>query len=140
MRLAVEIWNFKMPTDWDLETWLLDAGEKAEGKRLAGGIESLTPAERLIREFWILDMETRNGGVSQYFCNRPAQWQSLRKAWLADEVPSLGSIIAEIDRVIAGANDPYLATLQGSPQLEEFYEAHQPRVLTELRRLVARGA
>jgi hypothetical protein len=51
--------------DWELEEWLLDAGERGELKAVAG--EPVTPAERLIREFWAFDVHTRNGGVSQYF-------------------------------------------------------------------------
>lgn len=122
-----------MEVDWDLENWLLDAGEKAERKSIAGVL--LTPIELLIREFWIFDIETQNGGVSQYFCNRELdQWQRLRSAWLPDFVPSLGSILTEVDRVITGAIDSYSATLDASPDIEDFYEAHRLDVLSELRR------
>ncbi len=127
-----------MATDWDLEDWLLTAGEGAERKRISNGYESLSPTERLVREVWVFDMETRNGGVSQYFCNHGlAQWQALRDAWLVDEVPSLEPIITEVERVIGGAADPYLATLGASPGIEAFYEAHQPSVLAKLRSLKA---
>lgn len=123
-----------METDWELEDWLLQAGEQAERKASAGG--SLSPAERLIREFWVFDIHTRNGGVSQYFCNHElARWRALRDVWLPDAVPSLGPILAEVDRVIAGAPDPYLAAVDASPGIEEFYEAHQLAVRRELRRL-----
>ncbi|NLX98265.1 MAG: hypothetical protein GXY83_19065 [Rhodopirellula sp.] len=123
-----------MEVDWELEDWLLDAGEQAERKVIAG--HSLTPGERLIREFWVFDVHTRNGGVSQYFLNHGAvQWQTLRSAWLPDRVPSLGPIIAKVERVIASAADPYLATLDASPEIEEFYEAHQVGVRRELRGL-----
>jgi hypothetical protein len=121
--------------DWELEDWLLDAGERAERKAIAG--DSLTPVERLVREFWVFDIHTRNGGVSQYFANHhPEQWETLKAAWMPAAVPSLGPIIAEVDRIIAGATDPYLATLKASPGIEEFYEAHQQGVRQELRRLV----
>jgi hypothetical protein len=123
--------------DWELEDWLLEAGERAERKVIAGG--SLSPVERLIHEFWVFDIHTRNGGVSQYFCNHElAQWLALRSAWLPKLVPSLGPILAEVDRVIVGATDPYLATLNASPGIEEFYEAHQLSVRRELR--IAQGA
>jgi len=123
-------------TDWELENWLLHAGEQAELKATAGS--PLSPAERLIREFWAFDIHTRNGGVSQYFCNHElARWRALRDAWLPDDVPSLGPILREVDRVIAGAADPHLAALDASPGIEELYEAHQLAIRRELRRLAS---
>lgn len=128
--------NRGQQTDWELEDWLLDAGECAELKAAAG--EPLTPAERLIREFWAFDIHTRNGGVSQYFCNcELLRWRELKAAWLPEAVPSLGQIVAEVDRILGGASDPYQATLDASPSLEDFYEAHQLDVRRELRRLAA---
>ena len=123
-----------MEVDWELEDWLLRAGERAERKAIAGG--PLSPIERLAREIWVFDMHARNGGVSQYFCNHGSErWQALKSAWLPEAVPGLGPVIAEVERVIAGGSDPYLATLSASPGVEGFYEAHQPSVLRELRRL-----
>lgn len=123
-------------TDWELEDWLLDAGEHAERKRIAQGAALLTPVERLIREVWLLDMEIRNGGLAQYFLNRgPGQWQTLREAWLPAEVPGLGPIITEIDRVIAGAEIPHVAAFEASPGIEERYEFLQEQVKLELRQL-----
>jgi hypothetical protein len=120
--------------DWELEDWLLQAGERAERKAIAGG--SLSPAEQLIREFWVFDIHTQNGGVSQYFCNHESrQWQALKDAWLPDQVPSLGPIIAEVERVVGGASDQYEAALDASPGIEDVYEAHHLGVKQELRRL-----
>jgi hypothetical protein len=130
-----------MATDWALEDWILDAGARAERKRLSHGIEALSPAERLVREFWILDLETRNGGVSQYFANRGVvQREALRGAWLANKVSGLSPIITEVERVIAGAPDLYRAALGAAPAIEAFYEAHRPRILEELRALEATTA
>lgn len=124
----------RVDIDWELEDWLLEAGERAERKAIAGG--DLTPVERLIREFWVFDIHTRNGGVSQYFANHEAaQWQALKAAWLPAAVPSLGPILAEVDRVITGTADPYSAALTASPGIEAFYESHQLEVRRELRRL-----
>jgi hypothetical protein len=121
--------------NWKLEDWLLNAGEQAERKMLARGSDSLSPAERLVREVWLLDLEARNGGISQYFCNHGVErWQALREAWSADDVPSLGPIIGAIDQVIAGSDDPYSATLRASPGIEDVYETHQARMKSELRR------
>ena len=76
-----------MESDWELEDWLLQAGEQAERKASAGS--SLSPAERLIREFWTFDIHTRNGGVSQYFSNHElARWRALRDAWLPTRCPA----------------------------------------------------
>ncbi|MHB1557375.1 MAG: DMP19 family protein [Isosphaeraceae bacterium] len=121
--------------DWDLEDWLLCAGESVERKSRVQGDASLTPAERLLGEVWLFDMETRNGGVSQFFGNHGlARWQALCEAWSAEDVPSLGPIIAAIGRIIAGSDDPYLATLNASPGIEDLYESHQAEVKTELKR------
>jgi hypothetical protein len=126
-----------MEVDWDLEDWLLDAGEQVTHKLIEHGLASLTPVERLVREFWLMDNQTRNGGVSQYFCNLGLeQWQSLREAWEAADVPGLWPIIAEIERLTASYDDPYLAALAASPAIEEFYELHQQQVKAELKRLV----
>lgn len=123
-----------LQVDWELENWLLESGERADQKAISGGL--LSPSERLIREFWLLDIHTRNGGVSQYFCDfEQARWLALRSAWLPDLVPSLGLILAEVDRVIEGACDPYVATLSASPGIDEFYESHQLNVVRELRQL-----
>jgi hypothetical protein len=120
--------------DWELEDWLLKAGERVARKIVTAA--SLSPVERLIREFWLFDIETRNGGVSQYFCNHGLQqWQALKAAWLPDAVPSLGPLIAKVDRIISSAPDPYLATLNASPGIEDFYEEHQLNVRRELRQL-----
>ena len=124
-----------MVVDWDLEDWLLDAGERVTRKSQVQGDASLTRAERLLGEVWLFDMETRNGGVSQFFCNHGlARWQALCEAWSAEDVPSLGPIIAAIGRIIADSDDPYLATLNVSPGIEDLYESHQAEVKIELRR------
>lgn len=108
-----------MATDWAAEDWLLDAGEETEHKCMARGVDALTPAERLLREVWILDMETRNGGVSQYFCNHGVErWQQLQEAWLSSSaVPSLRPIIDAINGLIANCA-AYQATLSASPAIE----------------------
>ncbi len=86
-------------------------------------------------EVWLFDMDTRKGGVSQFFCNHGlARWRSLCESWSAEDVPSLGPIIAAIDRIIADSDDPFLATLDASPGIEEMYESHQAQIKAELRR------
>jgi hypothetical protein len=119
---------------WQLEEWFLEAGEAAERAIIAG--KSLSAIQSLIREFWVFDIHTQNGGVSQYFCNHGLErWQTLRSVWMSKEVPSLGPILTGVDRVLAGSEDPYQATLEASPGIEDLYEAHQLDVKRELRRL-----
>jgi hypothetical protein len=123
-------------TDWELEDWILVAGERNELKCSTNGIHSLTPAERLIREVWLFDLNTKNGGISQYFGNYGIkQWEALQDAWLPSAVPSLRPIIAEVNRVIAGDVDPYLATLQASAGIEKLFHEHETQVLAELKNL-----
>lgn len=54
----------------DLDDWLTEAGDRVVHKMAAGRPEALRPMERLVYEVWLFDTETRNGGASQYFCNR----------------------------------------------------------------------
>src|ERR1051325_7522054 len=123
-----------METDWELEDWILEEGERIETKRLAEGDVSLSEIERLTREVWGFDIETLNGGVSQYFGNNGLrQWDEMRNAWLRHPGKSLGPIIAEVERVIAGADDPCRATFEASPYIEDFYYAHRMSLLAELR-------
>jgi hypothetical protein len=125
-----------MEIDWELEQWLLDTGEKVTLKLMAEGPASLSLIERFLREVWILDIQTSNGGVSQFFCNYGlSHWNALKESWPSRDVPGLGPIIIEIDRVIAGAEDPYLATLDASPGIEDVYDVHSSRMKAELRDL-----
>jgi hypothetical protein len=119
--------------DWELEDWLLEAGEATERKASAGS--SLTAIETLIREFWVFDVQTRNGGISQYFCNYPSRWEKLKAASSLSSVPALDAIVTAVDRVIGSSSEPYSAALAASPDLEQHYEKHQLEVRRELRRL-----
>lgn len=46
----------------DNQTWLIDVGHAIIEKKRAQGIEVLTPRERLIHCFWIVDYSMRNAG------------------------------------------------------------------------------
>ena len=48
--------------DIDNETWLVDAGHAIIEKKRAEGADALTPRERLIHGFWIVDYSMRNAG------------------------------------------------------------------------------
>lgn len=53
----------------DLEDWLTEVGNQIVYKMASGGEAALTEKEKLVHEIWLLDTETRNGGLSQYFAN-----------------------------------------------------------------------
>ena len=60
------------------ENWLTHEGGRIVRKVAAKGPDPLDERERLVYEVWLFDTEQRNGGVSQYFCNRSLdQWQTL---------------------------------------------------------------
>ena len=120
-----------MSSDWSLENWLLDAGEKAQQKRLSG--EPLSPLEAFTREYWTFDMHAVNGGVSQYFCNFDLQnWKALQSLAPLENVPSFGQIISRINDLISGAPDPYEALI-ASPDIDDWYYHYRLSVIRELR-------
>ena len=122
-----------MGFDWELEDWLLNAGEKAARKEIAG--LDLSPLERLTREFWSFDIQALNGGVSQCFCNYGLErWQVFKAAWLPEVVPSLGSIFAEVDRIIGDSADAYDATLSASEEIDRFYFERRKDAWREVQR------
>lgn len=46
----------------DSETWLIDAGHAVIEKRRIAGDDALSPRERLIHRFWVVDYAMRNAG------------------------------------------------------------------------------
>jgi hypothetical protein len=122
----------------DLEDWLTDEGDRVVSKMAESGIASLCQADRAIFEVWVLDTETRNGGVSQYFANRDhSHWDTLRQLAALEEFRSLRAFINTIDSVIADSDDPYTTIINSSVDLEEAYEQHQTWIVTELRAFAA---
>jgi hypothetical protein len=120
-----------MNSDSLLEDWLLDAGEKAQQKRING--EVLSPVEAFTQEYWTFDMQAVNGGVSQYFCNFDLQnWKALQSLAPLENVPSFGQIISRIDDLISGAPDPYEALI-ASPDIDDWYYHYRLSVIRELR-------
>ena len=107
-----------MEDDWDLEDWLLEAGEAAEKKHISGG--QLSPLECLTRELWVFDMHSMNGGVAQYFANYAERWPELTAAISSFHIESLQLLVKRIDEAISGSSDPYSALLETSG-LDDFY-------------------
>ena len=111
-----------MEDDWDLEDWLLDAGEAAEHKHVAGA--TLSPIETLTRELWVFDMHSLNGGVSQYFFNYPKRWPTLADAASSFRIEPLDLLVTRINEAIRGSNDPYSAVFEANG-LNEFFQENR---------------
>jgi hypothetical protein len=118
----------------DLDDWLLDAGTAVEQKAIRG--EGLSPLEALIREMWVLDCESLNGGVCQYFGNHGIhRWKALLTALKHLHVESVEALTNAISATIANAEDPYEAAAEASNSLNEFYYTNRSRAIENLRAL-----
>lgn len=118
----------------DLEDWLTNEGARVVTQMADSDGTPISEFDRAIYEIWVLDTETRNGGVSQYFDNRGlSQWQSLAQAAAALHLPSLREFISAANIVIEGTADPYDAVLCSDPDLEDIYKRLQTAIVTELR-------
>ena len=116
----------------DLEDWLTDEGDRVARARIAK--LPMSTVDQLIYEIWLLDTESRNGGLSQYFLNRGAtQWESCRRCALAGLTPSFASFAAEVDGMIRGAADPYEAINSLGRPAEDTWEKYDVAVVSELK-------
>jgi hypothetical protein len=122
---------------WDLEDWLTDEGDKVVRKAASGSGEStLDDRERLLYELWLFDTEQRNGGVSQYFCNRGLErWATLSRL-AAPALPSFASFAVKVNEVVGRSTDPYQAVIDSGVDLDGWYDEHQTRLVGELREAV----
>ena len=76
--------------------------------------EPFSVHEELIYEIWLLDTEARNGGLSQYFCNRGlSQWQRCVAAASSDAIPSFFPFAERVAAFLRINPDPYLAIVSG---------------------------
>ncbi len=119
-----------------LEDWLTDEGDKIVGKASLSGSPSLSPREQLLYEVWLFDTEQRNGGISQYFCNRTLnQWRSLCD--LAELLlPHFAQVASQVNQVIGGRSDPYDAVIHSDINLDAMYAASKVRLITALKAAV----
>lgn len=114
----------------DLEDWLTDAGDIVVRKP----DDSRTEQERLIYEIWLLDTETRNGGVAQYFGNRGTeQWEACIAVTARGAVPSFAAFAGQITRMIAGAADPYEALIELGSAPDDAWDRVKVAVVSELK-------
>ncbi|WP_133680728.1 DMP19 family protein [Paludibacterium purpuratum] len=115
-----------------LEDWLTEAGAVVVAKRQVDAA-SLSPSEQIIYEIWLLDTETRNGGLSQYFGNRgPAQWQRCVAAANFANLSSFRLFAAEVGAFIDSSEDAYQAFVQQGADAENLWYKYQLPVVTEL--------
>src|SRR5579862_5699645 len=106
----------------NLEDWLTEQGDKIVREAAENGFEVLTSPERLLYELWLFDTEQRNGGVSQYFCNRSInQWDSLCEL-ARFLLPSFAPFAAEVNQIVARSADPYQAIISSAINLDAHYE------------------
>lgn len=116
---------------WDLEDWLTDAGD-AIVERRAAEPALLTEAQSIVYEIWLLDTEARNGGLSQYFCNRGVeQWERCLLA--ASALKSFEPFAAAVGIIIDGKSDPYEAIHSAGRRADDLWYSYQVAVVGELR-------
>jgi len=122
---------------WELEDWLTNEGDKVVRKAsTANALAALDWRARLIYEVWLLDTERRNGGVSQYFCNRGLkQWDALSKVALPC-LPSFALFANTVNSVIGRSSDPYKAVIDSGVDLDTHYDENAVGLITELQEAV----
>ena len=116
----------------DLNTWLTEIGGAVVDKRAAG--ITLTPIEQIVYEIWALDTQTRNGGLSQYFCNYGLdRWRQCTVAASAVGLGSFGPFAEQVTLLIGGSKDPYKALIKKGRAGDDVYNSHSSRIVSELR-------
>ncbi len=121
-----------MESDWESIDWLANAGDLAIRKRAQG--VSLSAVEQLVYEIWLLDIQACNGGLSQYFGNCGlAQWKQCLAAVSPAGLRSFASFSEEVERVIAGARDPYKAIIKAGRAADDLYLNYQSAIARDLR-------
>jgi hypothetical protein len=125
---------------WDFEDWLTEEGDKVVRKAATvNGPDALDACDKLIYEMWLLDTERRNGGVSQYFCNRGLkQWDALSEAASA-RLPSFKTFAIAVNNVVGRSTNPYKAVIESNVDLDRHYDEYAIQLLTELKRAVETG-
>lgn len=116
----------------ELEDWITETGAAVVEKRMVDP-ESLSPEEQLIFEIWLLDTESRNGGLSQYFCSHgSSQWSSCMRAAERANLNTFRPFSELVKPFIYGIEDPYLAIVNAGDEAENLWYGHQAAVVGEL--------
>jgi hypothetical protein len=134
-------WNEEQLLGFALTDWLLDSGENvAKKSRTLLSLDALTSAERLLYEFWIFDIEQQNGGVSQYFLNRPVwHWNSLFTL-SRSALPSFSALAVKIESIVNDAPDAHEAFHDIVVDVDGLYSEVRVPVLQELQTFVQNQA
>jgi len=122
---------------WDLEDWITDTGAAILDKRLVDPT-ALTPIEGLIFEIWLLDTEARNGGLSQYFCNRGVeQWKSCKSAAHSLRLTTFSPFADAVDEMVSGESDVYEVINVNGIEAENLWYGYQETVVLQLKAIAA---
>lgn len=130
-------WNQEQLLGFALTDWLLDSGASVARKcSTPASLDQLVSAERLLYEFWVFDMEQQNGGVSQYFLNRPvSQWNSLH-ILARSALPSFSAFAMKIESIVSGAPDAHRAFHHIDVDVDGLYSSIRVPVLQELQAFI----
>lgn len=116
---------------WPLEDWLTDEGDRVVQLKASG--KSLSDADLLLYHVWLLDTESRNGGLSQYFCNRElAAWNACLACTSKANLRSFRPFRAEVEALINTTEDPYEAIMEAGESADELWDKHSEAVVREL--------
>jgi len=122
---------------WPLEDWLTEEGDRVVHLRADGA--HLSTVDCLLFEIWLLDTESRNGGLSQYFFNRGVEaWQRCAALAIEAPLPSFVPFKAELESIILGKAGPYLAINELGAAAEDLWSQHAEGVVGELQAYLAR--
>lgn len=120
-----------MPLPNELNDWLTEAGDLVVQKRAKG--EPIDSKEQMIYEIWLLDTQVRNGGLSQYFCNCPENWEKCVSLAESEGLALFEPFACQLNNLISGAKDAYTRILNRESEASRLYDTHAPKFVAELR-------
>lgn len=117
----------------ELETWLTEEGDRIVRLATTNGYTALTSDQQLTYQVWLFDTEQRNGGVSQYFCNRGIeQWGELQQVAMPSS-PAFASFAALVNQVICNTTDAYKTILTSPTDLDAAYITRRAQIFEDIR-------
>jgi hypothetical protein len=120
---------------WDLEDWITEAGH-AVIVRQASGSDDLSQLDNLLYQRWLLDTETRNGDLSQYFFNQGiSQWQSCVSVSELAGLFAFDPFADAVQALISEASEPGEAIINAGDSAENLWYSYQESVVRQLKGL-----